>query len=184
MLQVCHWLNGCFVFRRVVLVSAVSPAACSRKPKVASPATAAPPTGPTEECFLLPLFSLLQKAFCKAKQKDTPPSQWATLGLLALLPPPPQVLISLLGSLLPPFFKIGCTCKIFMYVFIYTVYVIVEYEMWLLHFIFEGLFVYFFQNCRKRLLHYDRVGWWWWESEHLIGQTHSQRNHKKENREL
>lgn len=22
--------------------------------------------------------------------------------------------------------------------------------MWLLHFIFEGLFVYFFQNCRKR----------------------------------
>lgn len=37
-----------------------------------------------------------------------------------------------------------------MYLYIYTVYVIVEHEMWLLHFIFEGLFVYFFQNCRKR----------------------------------
>ena len=35
-----------------------------------------------------------------------------------------------------------------MYLYIYTVYVIVEHEMW--HFIFEGLFVYFFQNCRKR----------------------------------
>ena len=37
-----------------------------------------------------------------------------------------------------------------MYLYIYTVYVIVEQEMWLLHFIFEGrFFVYYFQNCRK-----------------------------------
>lgn len=36
-----------------------------------------------------------------------------------------------------------------MYLYIYTVYVIVEYEMWLLHFIFEGLFVYFFKTAGK-----------------------------------
>lgn len=34
-----------------------------------------------------------------------------------------------------------------MYLYIYTVYVIVEHEMW--HFIFEGLFVYFFKTARK-----------------------------------
>lgn len=36
-----------------------------------------------------------------------------------------------------------------MYLYIYTVYVIVEHEMWLLHFIFEGLFVYFFKTAGK-----------------------------------
>lgn len=53
-------------------------------------------------------------------------------------------------------FQIGCTCKIFMYVFIYiyTVYVIVEHEMWLLHFIFERRFCLLFQNCRKTLQKY------------------------------
>lgn len=44
-----------------------------------------------------------------------------------------------------------------MYLYIYTVYVIVEHEMWLLHFIFEGLFVYFFQNCRQRC--YIKAEW-------------------------
>lgn len=34
-----------------------------------------------------------------------------------------------------------------MYLYIYTVYVIVELEMW--HFIFEGLFVYFFKTAAK-----------------------------------
>lgn len=34
-------------------------------------------------------------------------------------------------------------------IYIYTVYVIVEHEMWLLHFIFEGLFVYFFKTAGK-----------------------------------
>lgn len=87
----------------------------------------------------------------KSKWKDAPLSEWATLCLLAPLPPHSQVLISLLGSLFPPFSKLVVHVRyLCMYLYIYTVYVIVEYEMWLLHFIFEGLFVYFFQNCRKR----------------------------------
>ena len=34
-----------------------------------------------------------------------------------------------------------------MYLYIYTVYVIVEHEMWLLHFIFEGLLFTFFKTA-------------------------------------
>lgn len=101
------------------------------------------------------LLVSLKGCVCKAKtEKQThyPHNEqpWVSLPCSPHL----QVLLSLLGSLFPPLFKIGCTCKIFMYlyinIYIYTVYVIVEHEMWLLHFIFEGLFVYFFQNCRKR----------------------------------
>lgn len=105
----------------------------------------------------------VRASLCKAKQKnskqkDTLPSQWATLGSLALLPPPPQVLISLLGSLFPPLFKIGCTCKIFMYVFIY-IYCICNSRTWnvVAAFYFWRTFVYFFQNCRKRC--YIKTEW-------------------------
>lgn len=96
----------------------------------------------------------VRASLCKAKQKnskqkDTLPSQWATLGSLALLPPPPQVLISLLGSLFPPpFSKLVVHVRyLCMYLYIYTVYVIVEHEMWLLHFIFEGLLFTFFKTA-------------------------------------
>lgn len=36
-----------------------------------------------------------------------------------------------------------------MYLYIYTVYVIVEHERWLLHFIFEGLLFTFFKTAGK-----------------------------------
>lgn len=37
----------------------------------------------------------------------------------------------------------------YLYKYIYTVYVIVEHEMWLLHFIFEGLLFTFFKTAGK-----------------------------------
>lgn len=46
---------------------------------------------------------------------------------------------------------------VFIYINIYTVYVIVEHKMWSLNFIFEGRFVYFFQNFRKRC--YIKTEW-------------------------
>lgn len=137
---------------RVVLVSAVSPTACSRRPKAASPATAAPPTGPTEECFPLPPS---QKAVCVRAHVCKPKTNKKTiLGFLApsRLPPPLQVLIKSFGFSLPPFSKLVVHVRylcMYLYKYIYTVYVIVEHEMWLLHFIFEGLLFTFFKTAGK-----------------------------------
>lgn len=58
------------------------------------------------------------------------------------LPPPPQVLIKSFRFSLPPFSKLVVHVRylcMYLYKYIYTVYVIVDHEMWLLHFIFEGL---------------------------------------------
>lgn len=71
----------CGLVGRVVLVSAVSPVECSRKPKAASPAMAAPPTGQTEECFLFGSQKASGVPVCvKLKQKQT---HYPTMGNLA-----------------------------------------------------------------------------------------------------
>lgn len=60
--------------------------------------------------------------------------------------------LSLLGSLFPPFSKLVVHVRylcMYLYKYIYTVYVIVEHEMWLLHFIFEGLLFTFFKTAGK-----------------------------------
>lgn len=73
----------------------------------------------------------------------------SNLGLPCPAPPTPTGPHKSFGfSLSPPFSKLVVHVRyLCMYLYIYTVYVIVEHEMWLLHFIFEGLLFTFFKTA-------------------------------------
>lgn len=125
----------CFLPYRAVLVSAISPTACSRRPKAASPAIAAPLTGQTEERFLTPPLKRLcvRVHVCVnlkqqlQKKEDPVCSQWAALGFLTC----PTSLhlhkssLSLLGSLFPPLSKLVVHVRylcMYLYKYIYILY--------------------------------------------------------------
>lgn len=117
---------------RVVPDSAVSPAACSRKPKAASPATAAPHTGQTEECFPFPSSPkrlCVRARVCKAETKKQT-ERHTTLTMSNLGPPCPAPPTSTsphksFGFSLPPFSKLVVHVRylcMYLYINIYILY--------------------------------------------------------------
>lgn len=85
--------------------------------------------------------------------------------------PPPQVLIKSFGFSLPPFSKLVVHVRylcMYLYKYIYTVYVIVDHEMWLLHFIFEGL-LFTFSKLQENVT----LMWWGWEKVEKVKRSKS-----------
>lgn len=118
---------------RAVLVSAISPTACSRRPKAASPAIAAPLTGQTEERFPTPSS---QKAVCacarvckpKTTTKKEDPVCWQWHWAFSPCPTSLHLhksSLSLLGSLFPPLSKLVVHVRylcMYLYKYIYILY--------------------------------------------------------------
>lgn len=112
----------CLMFR-VVRASAASPVACSRRAKSTSRATAAPLTGPTENDYT-----------CDVCVHHTSISDWqdhrGTNDLQHKLKhthyhhPPP------LCSVYPLFKFMAVVCKIYLCMYLYSIYVLVGHKMW------------------------------------------------------
>lgn len=139
---------------RVVLASVASPAACSRRAKSTSRATVAPPTGPTE---VARATALRARVCARGRTHTCTTPAYLTDKIIegqTILqhklkththyhPPCP------LCSVYPLFKFMAVVCKIYLCMYLYSIYVLVGHKMW-----FSELFLFwrtfYFKKMWKR----------------------------------